>query len=145
MKAKDVGTLQPGKQYQLSHDPIPTPQSILDGSYATAIENLHKHRDVVIIVPRLSKYCGSPSLPSITFSVNGQLGPRVLDLVQDRVVVDQAFDLIFWDRLWKQTSLTIDVGFFLLCLLDSDLERLFLVAWCQHAGRVYTLCRQGQP
>ena len=113
VKPQDVGVLQPGKQYQLSPDPMPTPQSILDGSY------LHHHRDVVVIVPRLPKHRGSPSLSSIVFSVDGKPGPYVSDLVHDRVAVDNASDMVFRDRIWKQTSLTIDVSLFLFTCVSS--------------------------
>ena len=93
---------------------MPTPQSILDGSY------LHHRRDIVVIVPRLPKHCGAPSLPSIVFSVDGKLGPCVSDLVYDRVTVDNASDFVFQDRFWKQTSLTVDVSLFFSLVLSSD-------------------------
>lgn len=108
IKLRDVGTLETGKEYQLSQDPIPTPQSILDGSYLAALERSKQCPDVVIIVPRLPKHCGAPSLPSITFSVTGRTGPYVSDLALDNVVVDSPADLVFQERVWKQTSLTID-------------------------------------
>jgi hypothetical protein len=110
IKLADVGTLQPDKEYRLSQHPIPTPQTILDGSYLAAVERSQQCPDVVVVVPRLPKHCGAPSLPSIIFSVNGRAGPYISDLVLDNVVVDNPSDLVFQDRVWKQTSLTIDVG-----------------------------------
>ena len=113
IKLRDVGTLQPGEEYQLSPDLIPTPQSILDGSYLASLEKSQRCPDIVVVVPRVPVFCGTPSLPSIVFSVNGQAGPYVLDLVSNRVVVDNASDLVFQERVWKQTSLRIDVGHYI--------------------------------
>jgi hypothetical protein len=110
IKLRDVGTLQPGTQYQLSQHLIPTPQSILDGTYLAALEGSQQRPDNVLVVPRLPKHCGAPSLPSIIFSVNGRAGPYISDLVVDDAAVDDPSDLVFRDRVWKQTSLTIDVG-----------------------------------
>jgi hypothetical protein len=110
VKFRDVGILQPGKEYQLSQDPIPTPQSILDGSYLAALERSRDCPDVIVVVPRLPKHCGAPSLPSIIFSVDGRAGPCVSDLLLDNAVVDHPSDLVFRDRVWKQTSLTINVS-----------------------------------
>lgn len=113
IKLRDVGTLQPGNEFQLSQDLIPTPQSILDGSYGVALERSQRCPDVVVVVPRLPRFCGTPSLPSIIFSVNGQAGPYISDLVFNKVAVDNPSDPVFQERVWKQTSLTIDVGHFI--------------------------------
>ena len=107
IKLQDVGSLQAGARHQLSRDPIPTPQSILDGSYQAALQS--NERDVVTYVPRLPQHSGAPSLPSIVFCVNGKPGPYLNDITKKRVILDGAYDLVLKDRVWKQTSLTIDV------------------------------------
>jgi len=107
IKLQDVGSLQAGARHQLSHDPIPTPQSILDGSYQAALQS--NECDVVTYVPRLPQHSGAPSLPSIVFCVNGKPGPYLNDITKKCVILDGAYDLVLKDRVWKQTSLTIDV------------------------------------
>ena len=140
IKLSDVGNLQTGKEYRLSQHPIPTPQSILDGSYLAALERSQLCPDVIVIVPRLPKHCGVPSLPSVVFSMNGRAGPYISDLIVN-AVVDNAADLVFQDRIWKQTSLTIDVGHdnpHLHGVYSPNLP----VAWSKYTSRVYSLCGQ---
>ena len=109
-KLQDVGSLEPGRQHQLSQDPVPTPQSILDGSYSAALATNEAHRDVVTYIPRVPEYCGKPSLQSIIFTVNGRPGPYLKDVIKGRVILDGAYDTVFREFSWKQTNLTIDVS-----------------------------------
>ncbi|CAA7260972.1 unnamed protein product [Cyclocybe aegerita] len=103
-----VGNFTPGMQHQLSSNPLPTPQSILDGTFEAAVAYADTNRDVVTYVPRRPEYSGEPSLPSIIFSVHGRPGPFIGDIIDGKVVLDGAYDLVFRDKLWKQTSLTVD-------------------------------------
>ncbi|KAJ3495211.1 hypothetical protein NLJ89_g10664 [Agrocybe chaxingu] len=103
-----VGKLTPGMQHQLSSNPLPTPQSILDGTFEAAVAYADTNRDVVTYVPRRPEYSGEPSLPSIIFSVHGRPGPSIGDIIDDKVMLDGPYDLVFRDKLWKQTSLTVD-------------------------------------
>ncbi|KIM49788.1 hypothetical protein M413DRAFT_438920 [Hebeloma cylindrosporum] len=108
VRLQDVGSLEPGTQHQLSQDPVPTPQSILDGSYSAALAFSEANRDVVTYIPRAPEYCGKPTLPSIIFTVNGRPGPYLKDVIKGRVMLDGAYDTVFREFSWKQTSLTID-------------------------------------
>ncbi|KDR82121.1 hypothetical protein GALMADRAFT_222002 [Galerina marginata CBS 339.88] len=106
-KLQHVGYLKPGKQHRLSQDPVPTAQSMLDGSYAIAVENMGEP-DIVVYVPRSPEYCGQPSLASVVFTVHGKPGPYLSDLIKGRVTVDAPSDELFKPMGWHRTSLTID-------------------------------------
>jgi len=90
---------------------VPTPQSILDGSYSASLATSEANRDVVTYVPRSPEYSGGPSLPSIIFTVNGRPGPYLKDVIKGRVTLDGAYDTVFREYSWKQTNFTIDVSF----------------------------------
>jgi len=100
----EIGSLAPGAKHQLSDDPLPTAQSILDGSYSA----LANQKDIVLYVPRVPEHIGSPSLPSIVFSVNGTPGPYLKDILKQRVTLDNGTDTIFKDLAWKKTGIMVD-------------------------------------
>ncbi|PPQ73576.1 hypothetical protein CVT24_007462 [Panaeolus cyanescens] len=103
--------LTPGHIYTL-HKPVrqPLPHELIDGTWRdrTAREQLP---DRVQIAPRAPEHTGDASLPSVSFSVRGGLGPYLRDLMTQRVVVDQPRDRVFANpqsEHWKQTVLKID-------------------------------------
>jgi len=137
----DIGNLKPGYRQELFYNLLPTPQSIIDGTYTEALKEFRCYRDVVLIVPRLPKYLDEPSLPSITFSHDGRPGPYITDLVQAKVKLDQASDSVFLDQGWRQMSLTIDVSSF--ALASKKTHHCMVVALQALIYNLHLLCRQG--
>ncbi|PPR05138.1 hypothetical protein CVT26_012224 [Gymnopilus dilepis] len=125
VKLRDIGILAPGQLHRLPLPPqkspsapiIPTPQSILDGSYAASVELAKKRATdsnvdtiTVIYAPRTLKYTGEPTM-SIVFSYDGgRPGPTLFDLLKRKVVVDHGEDKPFKETSWIRTSVTLDVS-----------------------------------
>lgn len=87
----------------------PTPLSVLNGSFSRALQPSQQKPDVVVIFPRRPEFHGIPSFQSVTFSVNGKIGPYLKDVIKGRVEVDGAGDEIFEGRGWRTTNWMIDV------------------------------------
>lgn len=104
---EDWGLLAPNTTHRLSCDVLPTPQSILDGTYHKALDQLHD-QDVVVYLPRRPEWSGKPSVPSILFSVKGKPGPYLRDICRGRVEIDGAYDAVFSHYGFKQTNIRID-------------------------------------
>lgn len=104
---EDWGILAPNSTHRLSCDVLPTPQSILDGTYYQALNQPHD-QDVVIYLPRRPEWSGKPSVPSILFSVKGKPGPYLRDICRGRVEIDGAYDAVFSHYGFKKTNIRID-------------------------------------
>ncbi|KAH6907032.1 hypothetical protein BKA70DRAFT_1286063 [Coprinopsis sp. MPI-PUGE-AT-0042] len=101
----DWARLAPGEIHNLAIEVAPTPESILDGTFARFQA---AGKDPVLYLPRDKAYQGEPSIPSILFSTDGKPGPSIKELL-NMVPVDNADDTPFAVHGWRKTYVAIDV------------------------------------
>ncbi|KAF9032952.1 hypothetical protein BJ165DRAFT_1598918 [Panaeolus papilionaceus] len=85
-----------------------SPRDIIEGTWQN---NVQQQPDRVVIVPRIAEHTGKPSLPTISFSVNGNPGPYLKDLMQNAVLIDNPEVLVLITEScshWKQTVVRSD-------------------------------------
>ncbi|PBK92160.1 hypothetical protein ARMGADRAFT_1165894 [Armillaria gallica] len=84
--------------------PPPTPQSIINGEYRGPVPRTMR----VEYVLQNPKYrLESPSL-SIHFTVKGNVGPCLLAVLREQVIIDGADNTVFEDCRWNRTKWVLD-------------------------------------
>ncbi|KAF8801900.1 hypothetical protein BYT27DRAFT_7113818 [Phlegmacium glaucopus] len=96
-------TLQPGAMHTL----IPIMPFVSSSPLAECFQDAATHQHSVMYLPRCSKWSGKGTY-CISFSVDGMPGPYLLDLAEERVIIDGEDDEVFKQFGWRSTKSQID-------------------------------------
>lgn len=103
-RSVDPALLTPGTAHNIPYQLRLSPEMVLNG------QQMQAYHAPLFILPRASEYSGTPSIASITFSVQGEPAPYIKDIMMKRVVIDAPHDRIFQEFGWKRTDVVVDVS-----------------------------------
>lgn len=103
---RDWSTLQPGAVHTL----IPAISFVSSSPLDEYLQDAATPRDSVMYLPRCADFSGKDKDPRacISFSLDGMPGPYLLDLAEERVIIDGEDDKVFQQFGWRSTKVQID-------------------------------------
>ncbi|KAF9460862.1 hypothetical protein BDZ94DRAFT_1299567 [Collybia nuda] len=102
-RSVDPSLLTPGVVHNIPYQLRLSPEMVLNG------HQIQTYHAPLFILPRSQEYIDTPSIASITFSVQGEPAPFIKAIMKGTVVVDGPHDCIFQELGWKRTDIVVNV------------------------------------